>query len=401
MKQESKISILESRNSELLFYIVIWGIVFAIPWLVAFVNGYSSGGEYDFSWVKGYSIQAVAFLALFLVHNFLLAPLLFKQKKALYIVSTCLLLVIFGAWVFIGDSHRRNGRIGAPPELRMMDEGPSFSVPRDSTFEMDVPPPPGMRGPRPGRGPDEMFPLSPKGRPMTFEIIQLLMAVLLMMANIGVKFYFQGMANERRMEELEKENLSQQLDYLRHQISPHFFMNTLNNIHALVDIDPELAKSTILELSRLLRYLLYEGSRPSVSLDKEVEFMQKYINLMRLRYDSKVSIECEFPGDTSGVEVPTLLFINFLENAFKHGVSYENDSFIRARLTLSDGKVVFTCENSLFKKSSPEGEKGGMGTENVHRRLDLLYPGNYTLVEERREGSYNVLLVIHALIPEK
>ena len=118
---------------------------------------------------------------------------------------------------------------------------------------------------------------------------------------------------------LEKENLNQQLEYLKYQINPHFFMNTLNNIHALVDIDPEKAKTTIVELSKMMRYLLYEGNNSLIPLHREVEFLRNYITLMKLRYTDKVKIDTDIPVSLPDRRLPPLLLITFVENAFKHG----------------------------------------------------------------------------------
>jgi LytS/YehU family sensor histidine kinase len=202
--------------------------------------------------------------------------------------------------------------------------------------------------------------------------------------------------NKRKMEELEKENLNQQLQYLRYQINPHFFMNTLNNIHALVDIDPAEAKECILELSKLMRYILYEGSKPTIPLDKETEFLKQYISLMRIRYQDNVKIEVELPGSLPGVEIPPLLFISFVENAFKHGVSYDEDSFIKVKMEVIDDMIHFQCVNSRHAPRHANGKdtRKGIGMENVKKRLDLLYGDDYVMEVKSGEKDYGIYVVI-------
>ena len=123
------------------------------------------------------------------------------------------------------------------------------------------------------------------------DSVAFIIMILLMGLNIGAKYFFKSLDDRKRMKLLEKENLSRQLEYLKYQINPHFFMNTLNNIHALVDIDPEQAKHTIEVLSKLMRYTLYEGNKTMAPLKKELDFITHYIDLMRIRYTDKVRID--------------------------------------------------------------------------------------------------------------
>ena len=114
-------------------------------------------------------------------------------------------------------------------------------------------------------------------------------------------------------------------------------MNTLNNIHALVDIDTGKAKSTIVELSKLMRYVLYEASNKTILLSREIQFLENYVTLMSLRYPDRVSIEKNFPLEVPEVQIPPLLFVSFVENAFKHGISYRKESFVHVVMQLEDG----------------------------------------------------------------
>lgn len=134
------------------------------------------------------------------------------------------------------------------------------------------------------------------------------------------------------LKELEHQHLESELKYLKYQLNPHFFMNTLNNIHALVDIDSEKAKKTIIELSKLMRYVLYEANKSQISLKYEIQFLENYIALMKLRYTEHLDIQTEFPLIVPHVQIPPLLFISLLENAFKHGVSYRESSYIHVLL---------------------------------------------------------------------
>ncbi|MCI6522071.1 MAG: histidine kinase, partial [Parabacteroides sp.] len=168
---------------------------------------------------------------------------------------------------------------------------------------------------------------------------------------------------------------------------------TLNNIHALVDINPEQAKETVLELSKMMRYVLYESNKRTVSLWQEIDFLQHYIKLMKLRYTDRleliVSIHKE---ELPPAQVPPLLLITFVENAFKHGVSYQEPSFIHITMDVCDGKLRYLVVNSCHK--SPEGEAHGIGLENVRKRLQLIYDQQSTLDIQQRADEYQVLLLI-------
>ena len=286
------------------------------------------------------------FILLVLAHHFLLTPLI-RKKLPLYIGLLSLLLVLFGVWTLSPA-----GRPGVPPSQRWRTEQapPPFIRDREPRPEPNRDPLPGHRN-------------QPKGK------------------------------GQRRMKELQAENLSQRLESLRYQINPHFFMNTLNNIHALVDIDPEKAKESIEEFSKMMRILLYEGDSPTIPLAKELDFIEHFISLMRLRYpEDSVHIETIFPEDRSGVSVPPLVMASFVENAFKHGVSYSDDSFIRIKVEKQENKVVFLCSNSIHPVEGDE--RHGLGLENIRKRMALLYGNSYTLSIDENSGRYDVLMAI-------
>ena len=169
-------------------------------------------------------------------------------------------------------------------------------------------------------------------------------------------------------------------------------MNTLNNIHALVDIDPEQSKESIVELSKMLRFVLYEGNKPTVPLYRELDFLDHYITLMRLRYTDKVIITVKKPDELPNCEIPPLIFITFVENAFKHGVSYQKDSFIDINVKTTDDKLLFSCRNS--KIPDEEDKHGGVGLQNVKQRLELIYGKNYTLNIDDEPEEYNIQLTL-------
>lgn len=212
--------------------------------------------------------------------------------------------------------------------------------------------------------------------------------------NMGIKLLYRSLRDEQQMEELKRQNLQAEMDYLRYQINPHFFMNTLNNIHALIDIDTEYAKSAVIELSKMMRYVLYESGSETISLKKDIQFIENYIELMRIRYDSSIDICLDYPATIPNkVAIPPLLLIVFVENAFKHGVSYNHASFIHIRIGYRDDAVTAVISNSSHEKSRPGTT--GIGLENVKKRLALIYQDNYTLsIDDSDPAVYTVKLII-------
>ena len=212
--------------------------------------------------------------------------------------------------------------------------------------------------------------------------------------NMGIKLLYRSLRDEQQMEELKRQNLQAEMDYLRYQINPHFFMNTLNNIHALIDIDTEYAKSAVIELSKMMRYVLYESGSETISLKKDIQFIENYIELMRIRYDSSIDICLDYPATIPNkVAIPPLLLIVFVENAFKHGVSYNHASFIHIRIGYRDDAVTAVISNSRHEKSRPGTT--GIGLENVKKRLALIYQDNYTLsIDDSDPDVYTVKLII-------
>lgn len=201
--------------------------------------------------------------------------------------------------------------------------------------------------------------------------------------------------NEKKQKELEKEKLNSELAFLKNQVSPHFFFNTLNNIYSLIGIDGPTAQDSVLKLSKLMRYLLYESEHGETMISSEIDFMNNYIDLMKLRLSPKVELQVDFPKEISDFSIPPLLFIPFIENAFKHGVSYRDRSYINIAMKVGKEQISFSTENSIGKSShTGDLQHSGIGLENVQKRLSLLFPGKHKLKIERNEMIFFVELSI-------
>jgi LytS/YehU family sensor histidine kinase len=197
--------------------------------------------------------------------------------------------------------------------------------------------------------------------------------------------------NEKERKDLEKEKLNSELAFLKNQISPHFFFNTLNNIYSLIGIDTTEAQEAVLKLSKLMRYLLYESEHGESKLEDEISFMNHYIDLMKLRLNDKVELSVSFPENTDDLCIPPLLFIPFVENAFKHGISYREHSFIDIKMIVEGTQVSFLVKNSIGTSShAGDGQYSGIGLKNVKKRLNLLFPGSHNLKIKKAPDTFSV-----------
>lgn len=222
-----------------------------------------------------------------------------------------------------------------------------------------------------------------------------LLGIFMAGANSMIKLYYRALDTEQRMAVLERENIETQMQYLKYQINPHFLMNTLNNIHAMIDFDGETAKKSVMELSRMLRHVLYDSSENYTTLDKEVEFLDNYIQLMRIRYDDSVDIRLNAPEPNvcRRVSLPPLLLIVLVENAFKHGISYNRPSFIDIDLGVQGENLCCTVKNS--RHPSYVAQNSGIGLNNITKRMDMLFNRNYTLkIDRSNDDVYTVKMII-------
>ena len=199
--------------------------------------------------------------------------------------------------------------------------------------------------------------------------------VLPMVMAIAIRIYEHWQEIETKHQKSAAEQLQTELKHLEYQIQPHFFFNSLNNIYSLVDISPERAKETIHNLSKLMRYLLYETNSSLVPLDGEIAFMSKYIELMKLRSAATTVVEYDFPENTNGIEVAPLMFISLIENSFKHGILPQGKSELKFSMKIEGRKIIFQTSNPYFEEVGSNLTGGSsIGLENIRRRLNLIYP---------------------------
>lgn len=349
------------KRMRLALHIIAWAIVFVFP--LYWLSQQSDNPTIPFG---RFYTQSVAYLCLFYVSFFWLVPKFWMAgKKLLFVLITLVAMTAISLTVNLVEDRY----LPPPPDVKQREMEARISNPD---------------------GPDpEMM------RKRFFRTNFFFTSILISGFCVGLRVSERLNENEEKRKELEKEKLNSELAFLKNQISPHFFFNTLNNIYSQIAINQTDAQDSVLKLSKLMRYLLYESENGSTTLGRDISFMNNYIDLMKLRVSEKVSLDVDFPQDHADLEIPPLIFITFIENAFKHGISYQNPSFIRISLKVEGPSLIFHCQNSIGRKPS-EGPvvDSGIGLDNVTKRLQLLYPDRHQLEISKEENLFDVMLTI-------
>lgn len=212
--------------------------------------------------------------------------------------------------------------------------------------------------------------------------------------SVAIAITKRWLKTEAEQKEIERRNLESELAQLRYQLQPHFFFNSLNNIYSLIAITPEKAQEAIHNLSKLMRYLLYETAQEKISLAKELDFIKQYVNLMELRITDKTIVTVDFQEVTESLKVSPLLFLPLVENAYKHGISATMSAQIKFYLKIEEESIIFKTENSNFPKNDFDKSGSGIGLSNLKKRLDLLYAERYELKAEIINNVYIASLSI-------
>lgn len=212
------------------------------------------------------------------------------------------------------------------------------------------------------------------------------------------KMLYEWVSFQRERKKLERETLQSELKFLKNQINPHFLFNTLNNIYSLALLKSEATPEVILKLSEILRYMLYECNEQKVKLINEINYIKNYLDLEKLRQKDDVMIEFKSEGEAGEQSISPMLFTPFLENAFKHGINKViKDACVMVYLKVDDEMLFFSVQNTKpeFEPESITKKQGGIGLANVRKRLELLYPGNYSLEIQNTLSKYTIELSLH------
>lgn len=328
---------------QLIIHVIAWGLVFALPFLIF-------GNDPDFNiWDKMFynAVVVCTMLLVFYLNYFLLIEkVLFNHKIGKFLLFNLILVFALGAAIHFWQTA------SIPPMPKP--KNAQHQMPNLSTF---------------------------------FLLRDIFTLVVVAALSLAIKMTGKWYATEAERQEEQKERTEAELTNLRQQLNPHFLFNTLNNIYALIAISPDKAQESVLELSKLLRYVLYENNGNYVSVEHEMNFIHNYVELMRIRLSSDVDMKVDINVTEMGKTVAPLLFITLIENAFKHGISPSHKSFIYINISQdTSNQLNCTIRNSYFPKDDSDQSGSGIGLENLRRRLEILYPHSHIFRAEK-EGD--------------
>jgi LytS/YehU family sensor histidine kinase len=245
---------------------------------------------------------------------------------------------------------------------------------------------------------DILFPnWNPGSFPQPYKLVQSAMIIASpMIFLIGIEVLLRWLDSERRAERLAGEKVKAELSYLRSQINPHFFFNTLNNLYGLALKKSDKTPEVVMKLSELMSYVLYDADKDLVPLTKELDQIERYIALEQIRYENRFEIVFDTHGDIEHFSIPPLILLPFVENSFKHGVNKSaKNGWVSVNVSVSDEQFKFNIHNGVPAKTEPKKSASGMGISNVKKRLRLLYADKHELECIEKENEYIVNLIIN------
>lgn len=349
---------MQKQLIKVIMHCLFWSIFI----IIAPILPMRPGQNFQFEITPGICITYLYLIAFFYVNAYLLIPLLIPQKK---IFTYAGYIILFAFFYFI--MHRT---IWLPMHKSIIESIPHLDI-------ISHPHPP-IRKPGP-------FPFA------GWPFFQFLIFYLLSVSYSVIK---QLISMNQRNKEIEAEKLRVELAFLKAQIKPHFFFNTLNTIYALSLNKSEQAPEAILLFSKIVRYVQNKSEIVSVPLNEEVEYINNYIELQQMRYTDKLEIDFNVSGNREEYNISPLILIPFIENAFEYGVSNHYPSVIEIKIQVEDSSMYFTTQNKIFKSDKSRYTGKGLGIENTKKKLQLIYPDNYKLDIYTKNDYYNVNLCI-------
>jgi two-component system LytT family sensor kinase len=314
------------------------------------------------------------YVLLFYFHSYFLIPRFFLHKKIA--VYAGILALLFAGVFLLKPFDKLASQVGRDTVNSF--PGPPMG-PGPVPFEAERPP-----GPPPG---------PPRERHVTFDIVSLFLFGMVVALNLAVETSRQWRHSQRQALKAEADKVNAELSFLKAQINPHFLFNTLNNIYALVVTHNEHAGPAILKLSNIMRYVTDEVQADFVPLQHEVNCLQDYIELHRLRLGKMVELEYSLTGAFGNKTIAPLVLVTFVENAFKYGISNHERAPITIQLKAETDQITFFCQNKIFHHK-PTLERSGVGIANIRERLQYLYPGKHDLSLSTEGGLFTVNLIL-------
>ncbi len=343
---QMKIAWYNKKGIIVLLHALAWMLICAFPFLIRTSNNDSHRPPFEIGFLYFYIVTRPFWIGLFYLNALYLFPKLISQKKYTFFViaqllSLFLLSVIHSMW------------------LNVFVKPTSYEIANFFTYNS-------------------------------------IYYLFILASSIAYRLIIDKIASDKLLQERENENLKTELSFLRSQVSPHFMFNVLNNMVALARKRSDQLETSLIKLSSLMRYMLYETDEQKVPLEKEVEYLQSYIDLQQQRFGKNVAIRTCFKETDGNYSIEPMLLIPFVENAFKHGTGLIENAEIDIELKVKNDILYFTVRNKYNHQSEEQKDKtSGIGLSNVERRLNLLYGKNHTLLINKKEGWFTVSLQLN------
>ncbi len=357
----ARFMVLEKKHiNQFLIHFFLWAS-FCTFFLSPYIFEFRSAPE-------GLHVRFISIMVLFYVNYFFLVPRILLKRTTLTYVLVCLLLIsLIGLAI----------NLGYPPNpSRLLEYSAKPTLP--SGF------------PKPYL--DRVSRI--RKNPFFNQLIIMTILSAPLFASALLRVYIEWRKNEDLRKKVENEKTHSELQFLKTQLNPHFLFNSLNAIYSLSAKNSKDTSEAIINLSELMRYMLYEANKNLVPLGKELEYIKNYVKLQRLRLSDSVNVTLKISGEDRNKVIPPLLFISFIENAFKYGTDYEGRTYVQINLSIENGSIHFMVENKIGPYTKQKGSSG-VGLENVKNRLNLLYPESHELEVTNNGEAYTVILNLY------
>ncbi|MES2278805.1 MAG: histidine kinase [Bacteroidota bacterium] len=383
--------IYSSKYLQPAIHVLLWGLIIAAPYIFRNPNTWKGFSTWHYRTMINNSFYA----GIFYLNAYFLYPVLYKRRKQLWLYILSLVVLVVSILALL----RQIDNVLFPPPERpkiiavagQRIDGKQLDA---KQLQLDGKPTGGKHidgghgdgrrfGPGGPRGPRGGFDGDRRGwdRFIFWYISNMITYIFIIGISISYRIIKDNSKLEKIRKERENENLKTELSFLRSQVSPHFIFNILNNMVSLARKKSDMLEPSLIELSKLMRYMLYENDDERVSLAREVEYLKSYIALQLLRFGDDVTIMFNPPEDINAYYIEPMLLAPFVENAFKHGVGMVEDPQINITLSVNQatGWLDFKVMNTIAPQQHTKDKSSGIGLVNVRRRLELLYKEDYTL----------------------
>ena len=355
-------TIKNTSTNKILFHSIIWTFFILTSLIQFYESPFRINTDFYVQWATG--------IILFYLNYFYLVPALLLQKKyGLYLafaLSVIIIFMIIRINYFIPEFRHLNARNILPPRM----------MPPDAKIF--------VKGER-------INAIMATRQPFFLKIGPSLFYILILTISAVIRTLTEFYNNQQNKLIAETHRTNTELIYLRKQTNPHFLFNSLNSIYSLAHKKSDLVPDAIVTLSELMRYMLYETDNKTVDLEKEINYIQNYVELQKLRLNNIEDIVINVHGDTKNKFIEPLLLISFVENAFKYGTDYKGAAHIKMKIVIQENDLDFWIENSI-ENYVKDPENSGIGLVNIQSRLNLLYPNAHELTINQHHNYYRVHL---------